>query len=214
MAQAQKPKTRIPHVLDDPGSSGIAKVYAQSFLDAAASTGMSEPLVEFTSFVNDVLEQNAEFEQLLTASTLTSAQRVELIDRIVAPSSSELFASFLRVLARHDRLMLLRSILHFSELEQEHREGKRRVKITTARDLSSTAREKIERSLLSALSFKPVLETRSDSRLIGGMVIQIGDKVYDGSLRTRLNNLRDSLRKRSLHEIQSGRDRFSHPEGD
>ncbi|MDA0833311.1 MAG: ATP synthase F1 subunit delta [Planctomycetota bacterium] len=214
MAKEQQLKTRVPHVLEDPGSAAIAKVYAQSFLDAATAAGIKEPLVEFSSFVTEVLEKNPEFDQLLTASTLTSAQRVELIDRIVAPHSSELFASFLRVLARHDRLMLLLSILHFGEMEQESRDGKRRVQITTAQDLNSKTRDTIEQKLSKALSFIPVLETRSDPRLIGGMVIQIGDTVYDGSLRTRLNKLRDSLRKRSLHEIQSGRDRFSHPEGD
>ncbi|MFN0196865.1 MAG: ATP synthase F1 subunit delta [Planctomycetaceae bacterium] len=120
----------------------------------------------------------------------------------------------MRVLARHDRLALLRSILHFSELEKERREGKRRVKITSAKDLSAAVQKNIQKRLAGVLSFEPVLETQADPRLIGGMVIQIGDTVYDGSLRTRLNNLRDRLRKRSLHEIQSGRDRFSHPEGD
>ncbi len=214
MAKEQKLKTRVTHVLEDPGSEAIAKVYAQSFLDAAATSGDKDPLTEFTSFIDDVLEPNSEFEHLLTASTLTAAQRISLIDRIVASRSSELFTNFLRVLARHDRLDLLRSILRFSELEKERREGKRRVKITSAKDLSATVQKNIQKRLAGVLSFEPVLETHADPRLIGGMVIQIGDTVYDGSLRTRLNNLRDRLRKRSLHEIQSGRDRFSHPEGD
>ena len=46
-----------------------------------------------------------------------------------------------------------------------------------------------------------------------GLVIQVDDTVYDGSLRTRLKQLRGRLDNRSIHEIQSGRDRFSHPKG-
>src|SRR5690606_7730034 len=105
MAKEQQLKTRVPHALEDPGSSAIAKVYARSFLDAAKQVGEANALEEFASFISDVLDKNAEFEHLLTASTLTAAQRVEIIDRVVAPKSSELFANFLRVLARHDRLV-------------------------------------------------------------------------------------------------------------
>jgi probable F420-dependent oxidoreductase len=62
--------------------------------------------------------------------------------------------------------------------------------------------------------FDAILETSQDPELIGGMVIQVGDTVYDASLKTRISQLRDRLRQRSLNEVQSGRDRFSHPEGD
>ena len=53
-----------------------------------------------------------------------------------------------------------------------------------------------------------------DESLIGGLVIQVGDTVYDSSLRTRIKTLAGRLTERTLNEIQSGRDRFSHPEGD
>ncbi|MGH7127771.1 MAG: F0F1 ATP synthase subunit delta [Planctomycetaceae bacterium] len=49
--------------------------------------------------------------------------------------------------------------------------------------------------------------------MLGGMVVQIGDSVYDMSLQARLNQLRERLRKRTLHEIQSRRDRFRSAEG-
>jgi F-type H+-transporting ATPase subunit delta len=49
---------------------------------------------------------------------------------------------------------------------------------------------------------------------LGGIVIRVGDTIYDSSLALRIKQLRERLRQRSLHEIQSGRDRFGHPEGD
>ena len=50
--------------------------------------------------------------------------------------------------------------------------------------------------------------------LIGGIVIRVADTVYDSSLATRVAQLRDRIQQRSLHEIQSGRDRFGTPERD
>ena len=50
--------------------------------------------------------------------------------------------------------------------------------------------------------------------LIGGLVMRVGDTVYDGSISTRLNKLRQQMIDRSVHEIQSRRDRFRSPEGD
>ena len=53
-----------------------------------------------------------------------------------------------------------------------------------------------------------------DPDILGGLRIRVGDTVYDGSLRARLTQLRHRVRERSLHEIQSGRNRFSHSERD
>jgi F-type H+-transporting ATPase subunit delta len=56
---------------------------------------------------------------------------------------------------------------------------------------------------------EPVLVPKVDPSIIGGMVLQAGDKVYDHSVRSRLNNIRTQLLARGTHEISTGRDRFS-----
>ena len=72
----------------------------------------------------------------------------------------------------------------------------------------------VEARLKELFPFQPVLEPAVDPSLLGGLRIRVGDTVYDGSLRARLKQLRHRVRERSLHEIQSGRDRFSHSERD
>ena len=73
---------------------------------------------------------------------------------------------------------------------------------------------KIRERLAAALAIRPVLEAAVDPSILGGLRVRVGDTVYDGSLRARLKQLRHRVRERSLHEIQSGRNRFSHPERD
>ena len=56
----------------------------------------------------------------------------------------------------------------------------------------------------------PVITLEVDPSLIGGLVVQVGDEVYDASVRTRLEQLRGRLIERKTHEIQSRRDHFSY----
>ena len=58
------------------------------------------------------------------------------------------------------------------------------------------------------LDGEPVLETLEDPELIGGVVLRVGDTVFDGSVARQLEQLREQMIDRSVHEIQSRRDRF------
>ena len=136
-----------------------------------------------------------------------------MIDRVVTGRATPLFANFLKVLANHGRADLLRSIRLQADIEHERRAGKRRVSVSSAAELSADSVAAIRSSLAISLGCDPILETRVDPSLIGGLVVRVGDTVYDGSLKTQVKQLRARLRERCLNEIQRGRDRFSHPEG-
>lgn len=206
--------TRVPHVLEDPGSQAVAGVYTDAFLRAAEKVGIEAGLEELASFIDDVLARVPQLDAVLRSGIINRDEKIGLIDRAVAPQASPFFANFLRVLARHDRLDLLPLIRQLSQLEYERRRGLRHVQVTTAAPLADDLREQVRRELSETLPFTPILDERVDPTLLGGMVIQIGDTLHDMSLRARLNQLRERLRKRTLHEIQSGRDRFSTATGD
>jgi F-type H+-transporting ATPase subunit delta len=210
MAEPSKLETRVRSVMEDPSSMAVAKVYAEAFLKASRESGIDQSLEEFRSFVDDVLGSFPEFARLLTSGVVGRDEKLEIIERTVAGRGSELFTNFLRVLARHDRLGLLPQICSRSERLHELETGKRRVQVASAVPLSDDLRNQISGRLRDTLGFTPILEPRVEPELLGGLVIRVGDTVYDSSLRTRLRQLRERIRQRKLHEIQSGRDRFSH----
>ncbi len=214
MADNPQTKTRIESVMEDPHTGAVALVYADAFLNAIPAGQGAETLEELRSFVDDVLQKQHDFSQLVLSSMVSRDQKLLLIDRIVAGRASETFTNFLRVLARHDRLNLLPLILAQCGIEFEKRSGRGRVQIVSAHPLSEDALQKIRERLATELPFQPILEPVVDPDILGGLRIRVGDTVYDGSLRARLKQLRHRVRERSLHEIQSGRNRFSHPERD
>jgi F-type H+-transporting ATPase subunit delta len=199
--------------MDDPGTRRVAKMYAEAFIGAAQASGVDSAMEEFQSFLDDVLSRQPEFAAVLCSSHGNRDDNLRLIDRIVAPFGTEIFTNFLRVLARKNRLNLLPLILQEAQLRFELQQGKHRVQVTTAVGLSPQQQETIRQSLQSKLPFEPIIEAQTDPTLIGGMVIRVKDTVYDSSVRSRMKQLRERLRQRSLHEIQSGRDRFSYPAG-
>ncbi|MCC7422796.1 MAG: ATP synthase F1 subunit delta [Planctomycetaceae bacterium] len=204
--------TRPPSVMEDPSVQMIARVYAQSFLEAGREAGVEGLLEEFKSFQADVLDRNPEYRRLLLTGALNKDDKLALIDRTLTGRGSEIFVNFLKVVTRHERLDLLPQILRETELTWERAAGKRRVQVKSAVELNESARQQIAGRLQETMGFTPILETSVDPGLLGGLVIRVGDTVYDSSLRSRLKQLRERFRTRKVHEIQSGRDRFSHHE--
>src|SRR5262245_2262939 len=136
MAGKSQIKTRIESVMEDPHLGAVARIYADAFLNAIPADRQHETLEEFRSFVDDVLAHQAELSHLILSGTVSRDQKLQLIDRIVAGRGSELFTNFLRVLARHDRLDLLRLILAQCQIEAERRSGRKRVQLLSAQPLS------------------------------------------------------------------------------
>ncbi len=212
MADQNPQASHVSSVMEDPSAQAIARTYADALLDAAG-TGTNEVLEELTSFVDDVLAKLPQLQEVFFSRVIGREEKIQLIDRVFTGKTSPIVANFLRVLVHHDRLDLVPLIAREARLRQEVRSGKQRVQIKTAMPLSDQSRDRLRQRLAESLPFEPILETQVDPSLIGGIVIRVGDTVYDSSLATRVAQLRDRIQQRSLHEIQSGRDRFSSAEG-
>ena len=127
--------------------------------------------------------------------------------------SSDLFVNFLVVLNNHDRLDLLRPIQRtYRELFDE-RAQRIRVHVRSAVPLPDDQQQRLRDELRQTFHRDPILVTEVDPDLLGGLVVRVGDWLYDASIRTRLANLKNDLIERSSHEIQSRRDRFSSADG-
>lgn len=212
MASA-KLKTHLDITFEDPNTLAVSTMYADALLNATPAADLPGLIAEYDEFVSDVYLHFADFRRLLVSGLVNEADKVALLEKALQGQASELFLSFLRTLARHQRLDLVPAILRQLILQSERRAGRQRVQVTSAVELSPEALQRVQESLAKVLPFQPIVQSVIDPSILGGLKIRVGDTVYDISLRTRLLRLRGRLRERSLHEIQSGRDRFSHPAG-
>jgi F-type H+-transporting ATPase subunit delta len=198
----------------DVGLEHVADVYAEALLGAAENAGQSEALLEeFDSLMGDVLEPNPKFGEILASGFLAPEEKDAILDRVFSGRASATLLNFLKVLAQHGRLDCLRAIHRQTRLMYDQRMNRVHVRLTTAAPVDDAAAERIRGNLRSVLGGEPVLERRVDPEVIGGAVLRIGDTVYDGSIATSLQNMRQQMIDRSVHEIQSRRDRFRNSAG-
>jgi F-type H+-transporting ATPase subunit delta len=199
----------------DTGAQKLGNIYAKAFLSAAEKAGQAEALVEeFDSLVSDVLDKFPKFEALLTTGRLTADNRVGIIDQVFGGKASPLVLSFLKVLAEHERLQQLRAIQRALREQYTALRNRKRVEVSTAAPLQDGTLDNLKNQLRGMLGAEPEVHHSVNPDLIGGMVIRVGDTVYDGSVLTQLNRLRAQIIDRSVHEIQSRRDRFRNSAAD
>jgi F-type H+-transporting ATPase subunit delta len=193
----------------DVGAQRIGRVYAEALLNAAAKQGQADGVLEaLDSLVNDLFRADSNLEAFLSSGAIGRDRKAEVIRSVFGPRAGELFTNFLLVLNEHDRLDVLRPILEAAHELADERARRVRVVVRSAAPLDDGQRERLRQQLRSNLQKEPLLDTQVDPDLLGGLVVRVGDWVYDASVRTQLEDIRNQLIERSSYEIQSGRNRF------
>jgi len=187
----------------------IAAVYAKALLGATERAGQTESvMVEFDAMVASVLDRQPKFESVLASGMVPTDRLVEVLDKAFAGHASPLFLNFLKVVATHGRLAALRSIHHALQEQYNALRGRVIVNVSTATELDDAMASMITKTIRGALGIEPVLKRRLVPDLIAGVVVQIGDTVYDGSVATSFRRLKAEMLQRSVHEIQRDQKRF------
>jgi F-type H+-transporting ATPase subunit delta len=198
----------------DVGAEHIADVYAKALLAASERAGQTAAVIdEFDAVLAEVVDRFPKLEAVLDSILVLPEEKVSLLDKMLGGRVSPLLLNFLKVVARHGRLDCLR-VIH-CQLHAAYDKLRRRipVKLTTATPVSAEMAAQIVADLRGRLEGEPIIEQQVDSSLIGGAVLRVGDMIYDGSIANQLENLRQKMSDRSVHEIQSRRDRFRHSAG-
>jgi F-type H+-transporting ATPase subunit delta len=121
-----------------------------------------------------------------------------------------LVLKFLRVVNRHGRLDLFGTIVREAKAIWDKRQGRVHVRVRSAVTLADDQLDSLRNRLSRLLAATPILHAVTDPRLIGGLVIEVGDHRFDASVKSRLEQIRQRLFEGKTHEIQSRRDQFSH----
>jgi F-type H+-transporting ATPase subunit delta len=106
---------------------------------------------------------------------------------------------------------MLGSVIRQARATLDRRQNRKPVTVRSAVPLDEGQVAAVVEKLSKMVHATPVITLEVDPSLIGGLVVQVGDDVYDASVRTRLERLRGRLIERKTHEIQSRRDHFSYP---
>jgi F-type H+-transporting ATPase subunit delta len=197
----------------DVGQQHIGELYARALLGATAEAGQTADALVDLDAVDEVLTRFPALENVFSSPLVSHQEKTGLAERLFGPRVSQLVLTFLKVVSRHGRLDCLRTIRQQAHRLAEQQAGQIHVTLTTAAPLEPELTDRVAASLRAALGGEPIVETVTDPELIGGAVLRVGDTVYDGSVANQLEIARQEMIQRSVHEIQSRRDRFRNPAG-
>lgn len=197
----------------DVSAQGIAEAYAKALLEATEAAGKSEAVLgELDSWIDDVLEKQPKLDRLFASPVVDAEEKFALIDRALK-KAEPLFVSFMKVLAQHERLEIIRTIRAKAHHLLDKLRGRTEANVVSAAPLDPKQSAAIKARLQATYGGEVVLRETVDPSLIGGVIVRVGDRVVDGSLANSLARLKEQLINRSVHEIQRRRDSFSSPAG-
>jgi F-type H+-transporting ATPase subunit delta len=201
------------------GSAGVealqvGAVYAEALLNAAEKAGqVDEVLGELDALLDTTVKRGSPLRPFFASGVISRETRGEVIRKVFDGRANPLIVDFLMVVNEHDRLPLLPVMIFEAKQLCDRRAKRLPVYVSAAAPLSDDQLEQVREAVRRNLHLEPVLETKIDADLLGGIVLRVGDWVFDGSVQSKLSGLSKQISENSSYEIQSGRDRFRSPDG-
>ncbi len=194
----------------DTGQQYLGSVYAKALIAASEKAGETDAVLEgLQSLVDDVLEQAPGLESTLVSPRVPLEAKENMLQSALGGRAAPTLLTFLKVLCRRGRFDSLRAILRATRKQYNELRNRKEVHVTSADPLTAENLEATANRLRQALGCDVDLQVKIVPDLIGGLVIRVGDTVYDGSLANRLKTLRNDLLATSSQQIRSELDRFA-----
>lgn len=170
----------------------VARPYAQAAFDEAQKLGELKVWSEWLHSAAQAVEQQ-DVQAVITSARISPAQLNDLMFAVCGSKLGVTAQNFIKLLVENKRLGVLPQILEMFETLRAEAEKSVDVVVTSAFDLNEAQKQKIAAALKVRMGREIKLSCETNRELLGGVVIRAGDKVIDGSARTRLSELAVAL---------------------
>ncbi len=168
----------------------LAARYAKSLLDLAVERDQLETVFADMNYLQQLTKMSRDFLGLLRSPVVSPDKKQSVFDAVTAGKVSELTTAFSRLLISKGREGELPEIITAFIRQYKDRKGIHIVKLTTAAPVSEATKNAIIAQVQQTSSMQTIeLEASVDPKLIGGFVLQAGDKLVDASIRYDLNQI-------------------------
>jgi F-type H+-transporting ATPase subunit delta len=182
-------------VADEAHLSGIAGRYALAVFELALETKSIDAVERDFQTLKGLLAENADLTRLVRAPVFSREDQAKGIKAVLAAVGADaLTERFVLLLCAKRRLFLLPAIIRDFNTLVEREKGEIEAQVVSAHTLNETQIAELKRALKGKLGRDPLLNTEVDPTLLGGLVVKVGSRMIDSSLRSKLNGLRLAMR--------------------
>ena len=180
----------------------VGEVYAKALLGVARKAPNTDLILEqFQTVVEEVLVKHPKLEVALNSPKVTLEQKESLLEKILGAHVDPMVLKFLKVLCRRQRLNFVRGIQRSVTDLRDVELGRLRVIVTSALALSDSECDRIRTQLTAKLNREVSLVSRIDPAIVGGLVLRIGDTVFDGSVAGKFEQLLRAAKQGSARAL-------------
>jgi F-type H+-transporting ATPase subunit delta len=175
--------------------AGLAGRYATAIFELAQEQNAIETVEQDFAALVSAMKSSPDLTRVVRSPVFDAEDQAKALAAVLDKMGvSQLTRNFVQVLAAKRRLFVLTDIIRSFEAMVARMRGEVQATVTSARPLGDGEMTELKSILKSKLGREPRIETKVDPSLLGGLVVKVGSRMIDSSLRTKLNGLRAAMR--------------------
>ncbi len=182
-----------------------ADIYAHAVLELANQRGVAEDLFEELGSLVEYMRSDKNFADFMASAAVDDDDRHQAIAKIFTGQVSELLLNLLLVLNDHHRSAIVPLVYEKYKARLDVQLDRQDVFVTSAVALDDAQRSELKAGITAMLGRQAMIREKVEPSMLGGLIVRIGDRQYDGSLKRKLWRLREKLSERGGREILAGR---------
>lgn len=177
--------------------SGMAGRYAQALFELASESGATDQVAADLAAFDGLLDESVDLRRFVKSPVFTAEEQVKALSAILDKAGiAGLAAKFLKLVASKRRLFAVGDMIRDFKTLHDAARGVARAAVTVAEPLKDEHVEALKSALVELTGGKEIaIAVKVDPAIIGGLVVQLGSRMVDGSLRTKLNSLRTRMKE-------------------
>ena len=183
----------------------VSKTYGDALFEIAVEENRMDSLMEEISMVQAVLNENSDFEKILMHPEIPKSKKLQVIEDVFKGKISDALTGFLRIVVTKGRYKDLPDIFAYFIARVKEYKKIGVAQVVSAVPVTDGQKQKIEKKLLDTTHYETMeIDYKVDESLIGGLMIRIGDRVVDSTIKSKLGKLTANLMKISLESEKEG----------
>ena len=183
----------------------VSKTYGDALFELAVTENLTDSLLEEIQMVQTVLKENEDFEKILMHPEISKSEKIQVIENVFKGQTSDALTGFLRIVVTKGRYKDLPEIFAYFIARVKEYKKIGVAQVTSAVPVTDGQKQKIEKKLLDTTHYETMeIDYKVDESLIGGLMIRIGDRVVDSTIKSKLGKLTANLMKISLESEKEG----------
>jgi F-type H+-transporting ATPase subunit delta len=177
------------------GAAGVAGRYATALFELAEREKSLDAVAADLRALRQMAVESADFARLIVSPVVGRDEQAKAVTALAAKAGfNALTGNFLGVLAKNRRLFALDAVISDFLARLSDSRGEMTAEVTSASPLSDSQLKAVAESLRQSMGVKVAVETKVDARLLGGLVVRVGSRMVDSSLRTKLQKLQLAMK--------------------